>query len=596
MRVRIWLGIAASATLLAILALVQVTVAVSSPAGTGIGEIPFTEHLVAYGMASSVHVADLDGDNDLDIVAANRYGGLVTWYENDGNQSFSSHPIESSGEARTVQAIDLDGDEDVDILAGDYDGITWWHNDGSETFTSTLVTTDTFPIRRLRALDLDDDGDVDILGAADSSTSAAPDVAWWENDGQQTFTRHVVSSSFGQAKSVYAADMDRDEDIDILAVSSQTNDVAWWENDGQEAFTEHTIDGYFEEAYDVYAADLNADTEMDVLAASWSGVSGDHSIAWWENDGAGTFTRQFIDNDTQGANCVRAVDLDDDGDLDVLGATVPELYWWENSGSQTFRVHLISQSIFAWEVQAVDMDGDGDLDVVAGSADSGIIAWYEQGERPFVVALPLVLHDVGPVTDIPTLYPIHNPDGDGDYTVSWSEVARASAYTLQEDDNPEFSSPRERYSGASTSRSISGQGLGTYYYRVNASNSFGSTGWSNIESVSVTVEPSCPGNAGTWSGSTDQGLPITFQVTSGCNAGSLTIEYLVTCPGGVMWKTHTFDDYTDVSDGSFHFDDDGDPTVDGSFSSTTRASGTWSSEFTSPIHCYGSGAWSAKLP
>jgi hypothetical protein len=46
-----------------------------------------------------------------------------------------------------------------------------------------------------------------------------------------------------------------------------------------------------------------------------------------------------------------------------------------------------------------------------------------------------------PPASPPVLDDISNLDGDDDYTVSWSTVERATSCILQEDDNPDFSSP-----------------------------------------------------------------------------------------------------------------------------------------------------------
>jgi hypothetical protein len=85
----------------------------------------------------------------------------------------------------------------------------------------------------------------------------------------------------------------------------------------------------------------------------------------------------------------------------------------------------------------------------------------------------------------PTLNPISNADGDGSYAVSWNAVAQAQTYTLQEDNNASFSSPTTRYTGSGTSWNASGKAPGTYYYRVKASNGYGDSGWSNVESTTV---------------------------------------------------------------------------------------------------------------
>jgi thermitase len=90
----------------------------------------------------------------------------------------------------------------------------------------------------------------------------------------------------------------------------------------------------------------------------------------------------------------------------------------------------------------------------------------------------------------PTLSPIENPDGDGDYLVNWTDVAHATSYTLEEDDNVGFSTPTQRYSGPTSQFTVSGRGGGTWYYRVRASNLGGNGPWSNTQSV--TVKPAAP--------------------------------------------------------------------------------------------------------
>ena len=54
--------------------------------------------------------------------------------------------------------------------------------------------------------------------------------------------------------------------------------------------------------------------DMDVLSASYR----DDTIAWYENNGSGIFTKLIITDDADGAYSVYAEDLDGDGDMDVL--------------------------------------------------------------------------------------------------------------------------------------------------------------------------------------------------------------------------------------------------------------------------------------
>jgi hypothetical protein len=67
----------------------------------------------------------------------------------------------------------------------------------------------------------------------------------------------------------------------------------------------------------------------------------------------------------------------------------------------------------------------------------------------------------------------------GNYTVSWSTVTGASAYDLEEDTTPSFTSAVQVYTGASTQFGVSGKANGVYYYRVRARNSAGTSGWTN---------------------------------------------------------------------------------------------------------------------
>lgn len=87
--------------------------------------------------------------------------------------------------------------------------------------------------------------------------------------------------------------------------------------------------------------------------------------------------------------------------------------------------------------------------------------------------------------DTPVLHAIENEDGDGNYTVDWSDAARATSYIVHEDDNAEFSSPEQVYSGSASSWLASNRPQGTHYYRVQASGGTGTSEWSNPQSVSV---------------------------------------------------------------------------------------------------------------
>jgi hypothetical protein len=90
------------------------------------------------------------------------------------------------------------------------------------------------------------------------------------------------------------------------------------------------------------------------------------------------------------------------------------------------------------------------------------------------------------VMGVPQLYDILNPDNEPDYAVQWSEVAGATAYTLEEDDNAGFDSPATRYVGPNTEDQVQDQPAGIWYYRVRANGPGGiSSNWSLVKSTRV---------------------------------------------------------------------------------------------------------------
>jgi len=60
----------------------------------------------------------------------------------------------------------------------------------------------------------------------------AADITWRENDGSQNFTEHTIDSSLSGARSVYAADVDGDGDIDVIGAAFLDDEITWWENLG----------------------------------------------------------------------------------------------------------------------------------------------------------------------------------------------------------------------------------------------------------------------------------------------------------------------------------------------------------------------------
>ena len=325
--------------------------------------------------AGSMFAADVDGDGDMDVLSVSGRYNTISWYENDGSESFAPHHTTSyAGGPSSVFAVDMDGDGDVDVLSATAidDTIAWYENDGNAGFTPHVITNSADNAYSVFAADVDGDGDMDVLSASEYDDT----IAWYENDGSEGFTSHDITTSADGAVSVFAADVDGDGDMDVLSASGHDDTIAWYENDGSEGFTRHKITVSADCACSVFAADVDGDGDMDVLSASEL----DDTIAWYENDGSESFTPHVITASADYAYSVIAADVDGDGDIDVLSSPLwsGTIAWYENDGSEGFTPHVITASAeHANSVFAADMDGDGDIDVLTASGFDGTIAWYE---------------------------------------------------------------------------------------------------------------------------------------------------------------------------------------------------------------------------
>ncbi len=240
-----------------------------------------------------------------------------------------------------------------------------------------IISTSADGARSVFAADLDGDLDVDVLSASVIDDK----IAWYENDGTGSFgPEQIISTSANVASAVFAADLDGDLDLDVISASGSDDKVAWYENtDGLGTFgPEQIITQLADVAGSVFAADLDGDFDQDVLSASRN----DDKIAWYRNDGTGSFGSQLlITNLADGAESVFAIDLDGDDDRDVLSASANDdtIAWYENDGVGNFgTAQLISTSANgAQAVFAASLNGDLAPDVLSASRNDDKIAWYE---------------------------------------------------------------------------------------------------------------------------------------------------------------------------------------------------------------------------
>ena len=284
-----------------------------------------------------------------------------------------------------VEIVDLDADGLPDILACDAvrNRVAWIRQFPAGTWTEQPVAEDIRAPAHVEPIDFDGDGDLDLLvaslGELFPSDLRIGAVVVLENDGNQRFTRRVAAEGIPRVADVRAGDLDGDGDLDlaVAAFGYDHGETLWLENRGGWAFEAHVLQR-FSGAVNALVTDLDDDDALDIVAL----ISQE-----WEEIWAfpGPRRRQELlwgtTNPDYGSSWITLVDLDRDGDPDILHSNgdafdyAPEnsrpwhgVQWLENRGGLEFVPHRIADLSGASSPQATDLDGDGDLDVAVVSA------------------------------------------------------------------------------------------------------------------------------------------------------------------------------------------------------------------------------------
>ena len=200
---------------------------------------------------------------------------------------------------------------------------------------------------------------------------------------------NILSTTADGVLFISTADIDGDGDLDILYAARSKSESGWYENlgNGVISTTPNIISTESELVITVEAADLDRDGDLDIVTASLR----DDTIAWHKNLGGGNFEpRNIISTAADTATSVTTADLDGDGDLDIISGSFGtrnivsgqfldgEVTWYENLGNSSFSDgNVIALADGLRVVETADIDGDGDFDILSASFYDDKIAWYE---------------------------------------------------------------------------------------------------------------------------------------------------------------------------------------------------------------------------
>lgn len=377
-----------------ILAADRFSMAVTVNKNPGDGLFPVLATRYPSGTHSTLHLVtgDVDGDGDLDLFTSGEILGVPgALLRNNGDGTLAApvtytHSTTYGRGVANAKLRDLDGDGDLDLLYNDahtdfFTGYDFWVglNDGIGTFGPLMEwDLNTCGNGDIDAIDLDHDGDLDVVNLEQLGCGGSNDpqrIFIRLNNGDATF-QPVYSFFIGRIpRDLGHGDFNDDGNVDLV--------TAHWGVYGANDFINVHIgngDGTFQEeiVYNVgkgpryvVVADLNGDGHHDFATANSSDENyGRETLTVLFGTGFGTFTGRTdyyapYSPDLQGVSGVEAGDVDGDGDLDLMMATVANglaMYYNDGAGGFTFP-HRLGVYWGPWGPVYADFTGDGVPDV-----------------------------------------------------------------------------------------------------------------------------------------------------------------------------------------------------------------------------------------
>lgn len=350
----------------------------------GSEEIPFLKHKLDGGRNESCAVADVNRDRRLDIISGENWFEAPSWtrhkfrslpFWNNYIDNFSDHAVD----------VNSDGYPDVVSAAWNERRIAWWENPGPQGGEWRMHPIDSgFPVEFSFLVDLDNDGKA--LELLPQFGNAKAPLAWYELDKGAWVKRQVSERSYGHG--IGAGDVNGDGRTDIVTpkgwleapadprrgawilheefdlgatgfihlwdvnrdglpdlVTSMAHDygIFWMEQGRERKWTRRLIDDAWSQAHALTLADLNGDGRPELVTGKrlYAHNGGDPGgreplgLYWYEyveNGPRRDWIRHIIDygGSTGGGMQIPVLDIDGDGDLDIVVAGKSGVYLFEN--------------------------------------------------------------------------------------------------------------------------------------------------------------------------------------------------------------------------------------------------------------------------
>ena len=276
-----------------------------------------------------------------ELIACDMANGLILLGRAQPSWSSTMTVLAQVGHPARVQVVDLDHDGLRDLLVADLGSfgaidhnlgkVTWLRQHPPGTFTPNDLATGLPRVADARAADFDNDGDLDlVVGAFGWRTTGQ--LLLMEHSGRpgppsrSSYTSRQLDQRHGSIHTI-PIDLNNDEHLDFISLFAQEHEsVVAFIGTGRLGFTARTI---YQAPHPCWGSsgirllDIDGDGDTDVLMTNGDTMDDamlkpDHGIRWLENHGDDTpFTPHHLAR-LYGVHSAEAADIDNDGDLDII--------------------------------------------------------------------------------------------------------------------------------------------------------------------------------------------------------------------------------------------------------------------------------------
>ncbi len=247
-----------------------------------------------------VAAGDMNGDAHIDVLTLGTQLAIHLNYQNGMFGSRSYYSVGDSGWGAVLADLDRDQDLDIVVTEARADNLYIFRNDGTGAFPNR-TTYRAGRAADVSTADIDRDGDIDIVTSA---------VEVLLNRGDGTFQDPLAQGTRGN--DLLLSDLDGDEYPDLVILDGETDSFKVRRNNHDGTFAapeDYSVGDYPRQ---VLGTDIDSDHDIDLFVI----VGGSESFSVLRNRGDGVFD-SILTLYASGARCAVLTDLDMDADYDL---------------------------------------------------------------------------------------------------------------------------------------------------------------------------------------------------------------------------------------------------------------------------------------